>query len=248
VSGKLGQDEPCSGNEDCRSGLCFDDSGLKYCSASCGGDSECSEGHHCRDMVCVRGARGSYGDSCRDSDDCAVGFFCAKNKSGQFCTATCDGSCPEGFSCTMVSNGKACLPEHSVVGGACSSDADCLSHECFEDGKVCTRSCTSAADCGPGLDCVRSALGTPGACLDPHTSVIAPPDEPQGDGDGDSSQGDGDGDNSGNGDGRGNADGEGNGNKSDTGDCSVGGHGSSNGALLSLLGLGLVFVNRRRRR
>ena len=254
VQGKLGQDEPCESEADCRSGLCFDDSGVKYCSGTCTGDVDCDKNHHCRDMVCVRGARGEYGDSCRDTDDCAAGYFCAKNKQGQFCTKACDTSCPEGFSCTMVSNGKACLPDHSVVGGTCAQDSDCLSGECFEDGKVCTRSCDSAADCGPGLDCVRSALGSPGACLDPNASDLAPPDEPGKGGDGDKGDGDGDqsgdgdnsGDGDGDGDGKGNADG---GNKSDSGDCSVRGtHTGSSGALLSVFALGLGLATRRRRR
>jgi trypsin len=194
VQGPYGQDEPCTSASDCRSNNCLADGDVKYCAGSCSADSDCPSNHHCRDQACVRGPRGSYGAPCESSNDCVETFFCLKTKQGNYCSSVCtESECGAGFSCTMVSNGKACLPNQNETGGKCAADSECASGICFEDADFCTKSCNSNAECGPGLDCVRSSLGSPGACLTAKAQDAKPPAPSTGDGDGDNtSHGDGD--------------------------------------------------------
>jgi V8-like Glu-specific endopeptidase len=185
IESDLGQDEPCDSDDRCRSGRCLDDGGIKYCADSCERDSECGQNHHCRAGACVRGDRGSYGDACVEHDDCVKDFVCLATDAGRFCTITCEDECGEGFTCTQVNNGKVCLPDESVVGGPCSADDECLSGLCIEDEGVCTRNCRTSADCGPGLDCVRSDAGSPGVCVGAGVEPSDGDGDEGGDGDGD---------------------------------------------------------------
>ncbi len=173
---KRGQDEACSDKASCRSGLCFDDGGAKYCAQSCNGDPDCDAAHHCRDQVCVRGPRPSVGGRCEKLGDCGKGQFCADTDQGKFCTEVCksDEDCVKDFACSKVANGSACLPDGSLVGGTCKSDKDCLNSTCFTPSKTCTTTCSSPTDCGAGLECVRSSEGAPGLCLSADDAKLAP--------------------------------------------------------------------------
>jgi V8-like Glu-specific endopeptidase len=224
VSGKLGADEPCNDDGGCRSGICFDDGGTKYCATSCGGDDDCDGKHHCRDEVCVRGSRQGLGGSCQEHGDCAKGFFCIETGKGEFCTRACgeDEPCGEGFSCEPASNGQLCLPEKSVVGGACEGDDDCASGLCHAPSGTCTRLCADATACGPGLECVRT--GTDGGrCLSPEAAKADPLVSGEGAG----------------------ADGKGKG-KGDSGCSALPGAGRSASAVWLLVSLAALLQRRRR--
>jgi len=174
VASPLGQGEGCTEDAGCKSGKCFDDGGTRYCVNSCTTESDCGDQNHCRDKVCVRGARSGLGEACEASGDCEKGYFCAKTEKGDFCTRECNAEepCGAGFTCEKVANGDVCLSDDSVLGGACETDEQCVSGSCHKPSKTCTGSCTDPNSCGPGLECVRKTNG--GLCLTPEAAATDP--------------------------------------------------------------------------
>jgi len=229
TAGKRGQDEGCNDKASCRSGVCFDDGGSKYCVNTCKADPDCDSAHHCRDNACVRGPRPSLGGRCEKIGDCSKGEFCVDTEQGNFCSQTCksNADCGKTFACTKVANGSVCLPDGSVVGGDCKSDKDCVNGTCFTPSKTCTTPCSSPTDCGAGLECVRSAEGAPGLCLSADDAKLAPLGEVETEAD---------------------AGAEAPAAKKSSEGCSLAQGNDRTVSWLSLAGLGLVIASRRRRR
>lgn len=175
VASLLSQDEPCTANARCRSGLCVDDGGTQYCAAACSDDGDCDARHHCRDKACVRATRGTLGGTCQVHGDCSKGFFCAQTDQGDFCTRECDPKkgCGDSFACGKAVNGMVCVPNESTLGGECASNPDCLTDRCHEPSGTCTRGCNYAAACGPGLECERTSSAG-GLCLSPEAAALDP--------------------------------------------------------------------------
>jgi hypothetical protein len=187
IGGKLGG-SACTGNTDCRSGLCTG-SPLK-CLDTCCMESDCNGTSTCRiatvsapgpthDIwVCAPadpGATGLPGDACTDSTECASDA-CIGISSGRIChpscsnTASCTGVL--GFSsghCAYGTSGtdhfKFCLPTtnlaRSAAGVACSDDSLCQSDYCDPELAKCANVCARDSDCGASEACRPSATGTP---------------------------------------------------------------------------------------
>jgi V8-like Glu-specific endopeptidase len=156
-----GLGEPCRGDGDCASTLCWHEDGTRYCSRPCGDDDDCVRGFHCRgtaetDAVCIRGPRQALGGRCIATGDCVSGTVCAWSGQRRWCTQSCDGGeCPPGFRCDGAAD--ICAPERALVGEACEGDDECMTGMCAEvDGRrVCTQPCGPEIQCAPGLECFR---------------------------------------------------------------------------------------------
>ena len=144
--------EPCSGPDDCLSGICTPHQGEKVCSKTC--DTACPDGFTC--TLVGTGADGSYVcisnfvhlcQPCASNADCVSAegqdACVVYEGEGAFCGGVCDEDtpCPEGYSCKMVS---------SVGGGS--------SNQCVSDAGVCACSTRSIA----------LALATPCAVTNDH--------------------------------------------------------------------------------
>ena len=169
VNAERGLGEPCMADDECRSGTCFDDSGVRYCSRACADDAACGEGFHCRAMACVRGPRGDVGSGCVENADCGEGSLCASRGEVHWCTTFCEGECPEGFECVPAGEYSVCQPSALLVGETCMASEDCLSGLCVDTpaGRTCTRECDSMSPCETGLECVRTADGVTNVCALP---------------------------------------------------------------------------------
>ena len=155
--------QPCSGDEQCASGLCGADAAGTFCTQACG---DCPAGYHCARGECARGELSDdQGHPCLQNEDCATGL-CAYWPEGSSCTRFCSeaAACPEGLTCTDVGEGRsACKPDKTIVGQPCEGNSDCLSSLCGafgdERGNVCTEPCDAGGGCPAGLECVdRSGL------------------------------------------------------------------------------------------
>ncbi len=170
VSGLRGAGEPCEADADCRSGLCFTELGTSYCSASCSSDDDCGDVFHCRESVCVRGARGGLGAGCVTNADCAPEApTCAVRGDTSWCTASCTGECSAGFSCVDVGSASICAPDSGLVGESCTANEDCISNLCaaLPGGSVCTTTCGPDHACSAGFECIRTGDGVTNACVRP---------------------------------------------------------------------------------
>ncbi len=147
VGGARGLGEPCEVDTDCRTGSCFDDAPLRYCTEECEGFLDCAAGFHCRSGWCARGAAGEDGDTCRVNDDCRGTRECLEG----LCASRC-GDCEEGFTCVE----ERCRLDLTPLGEACSSDDECVSDRCEDaiDGGSCTRECGAGGSCPAGLACL----------------------------------------------------------------------------------------------
>ncbi len=104
--------EPCSGPDDCNSGICTMHMGDKVCSKTC--DSECPEGWTCQlvsggsdgQYVCVSNFA-SLCLPCESAEGCSAEgpTACVQYPEGvSFCGGACDldTPCPQGYSCQQV--------------------------------------------------------------------------------------------------------------------------------------------------
>jgi hypothetical protein len=175
VAGTRGIGEPCELDTECRSGTCYDDDGVHYCSASCAADSDCLSTFHCRSGLCARGPRGAIGAACLGNEDCAMGLLCAVTGDASWCTSFCDTTaCPDGFDCVSAGGAMVCAPARGLVGQSCMVGEDCVSGLCVDagHGPVCTEICGPMRTCFTGFECVRATDGVNGVCVAP-----APPPE-----------------------------------------------------------------------
>jgi hypothetical protein len=132
---------------------------------------------------------GSFGDDCAPgSPPCQEGL-CLDLGTAQLCTKGCggDGDCSAAFTCqpgtlrqsdgTLGSAVKVCFPSGGGgTGSACAfGPAACQSHLCLkkDSGNVCTKGCTTGADCPAGWTCAGELMPDGShvdVCLPPGTS------------------------------------------------------------------------------
>lgn len=185
VSGLRGLGERCDLAERCRSGLCYEDDGRRYCSRACTADTECPSGYHCRPTrdddgresgVCAAGPRSGIGDPCLGNGDCAPMTFCATQLDASWCTRFCSEAdpCPANFACVAAGDARVCAPERAFLGDACADDEDCISGLCARDAGAsegtCTRACGPEAACAVGLECRRADDGVSAFCVEPDAA------------------------------------------------------------------------------
>jgi hypothetical protein len=171
--------QACSGNDDCRSGACYDRTfklngtqNRTYCSAVCGVNSDCGP-----DQVCARLVLNNNGTASDPTDDVVVGacqtLFVPIGSSG----------CGIDSDCTALANGSdTCDPTHGLCyrktalpGSACTMDTGCqLGGVCslgarFPGGYCQTYGCdpavTSGVDVCAGAASVCASRGGPDAPL-----------------------------------------------------------------------------------
>ena len=174
--GEIG--EPCSGNDDCASGLCiFVDAG-GLCTALCP-PATCPSGWECFAATDV-GEAGEVNSvcvpvddqlcrSCVDHTDCSLsgGDLCLEGQNGKtFCGRDCSAvECPSGYTCQVVTadgvDAEQCIPT--------SSSCDCGAAEIdeFEDCVIET----SGGDC-PGARTCNGPTGWSGC--EPPSSIDLP--------------------------------------------------------------------------
>ncbi len=157
VNSVRGIGEACDGDENCGSGICFDDEGFMYCSRACTEDADCGDAFHCRGDRCARGPRANVGESCVTNDDCADGICASRGGDVRWCTSVC-GECPDGFACEPAGDTMVCSPVLGLIGDECAESADCVTNFCagIEGEMICTRLCGSDLPCAAGQECVRA--------------------------------------------------------------------------------------------
>lgn len=166
------QGEPCAADEECTSGTCMNDNGVRFCSDVCAMEGDCDEGFHCRAEQCIPGVAEGVGGGCLENEDCAGGF-CATQGERSWCTTFCTGieDCPLGFSCTEAGDQNICTPANGLVGDSCEVNEGCISGLCVNNtdrGSVCSRFCDAEIACSAGFECQR--VSNAAVCLRPGTS------------------------------------------------------------------------------
>ncbi|MFT5358880.1 MAG: MYXO-CTERM domain-containing protein [Polyangiales bacterium] len=171
------QGEPCEADEDCGTGTCMNDNGVRFCSDACAMPDDCDEGFHCRAEQCIPGIAEGAGGGCLENQDCAGGF-CATQGERAWCSAFCTSieDCPLGFSCTDAGDQNICTPANGLVGDSCEVNEGCISGLCVNNtsrGSVCSRFCDADTACSAGFQCNR--VDTSAICLRPESGDEEPP-------------------------------------------------------------------------
>jgi len=117
--------------------------GPSPCGWACG---SCRSHEYCVESICRK--KGETGEPCSDDSECVSGRCLTELGKDAFCTHTCDGICPKGFSCKESVRGIAlCIPD--------SCEPNCGDKVCGNDG--------CGAACGQCPDDERCQAGTCGA-------------------------------------------------------------------------------------
>jgi hypothetical protein len=143
---------PCKTNQDCATGYC--DSGT-CATPPCQGDDDCSTGY-CDAGTC-KTSLVAKGGTCKTDRWC---------QGGTCMNASCRGTAAEGAACVVDTDcavGSQCCPDsasfpfyecspqgrgcHQGIGASCDLDK-CWVGDCYGD-LLCSKACTSDADCGP---------------------------------------------------------------------------------------------------
>ena len=128
-------------------------------------------------------ATGSQGDFCQTGSNCQSGLICAKPSSGGdlICTKACTpggAACPTSYGCGSATTVPAAVSANacfitptapSDLCAFCESGTECSSGLCLRATpySFCSATCTSAAQCGAGFECVGisgTGGGTSQAC------------------------------------------------------------------------------------
>jgi hypothetical protein len=117
--------------------LCWTSASWSYCSRECDSDQDCNGG------LCL----GNFDQ----------GYMCRPP-----CTGTSDPTCPGQCRYSQAAAVSYCdctdcaiLQGLRPLGAPCSGDSLCTSGECYSHGSgVCSKACTSSAECGEGFTCV----------------------------------------------------------------------------------------------
>jgi V8-like Glu-specific endopeptidase len=186
VSGSRNLGEPCTESTQCSTGMCIEDAfplrpSRSYCSRACETDGDCGGRFHCRDALCVAGARGDLGDPCANNSDCIDGSFCAAQGEQRWCTTLCGAGapCESGFTCVAVGDVSVCVPDSGIAGDDCAAPDDCLSGVCALGASsdapgACTRTCGPDSPCPTGLECRRTGDGSAAVCAWPPARAMPP--------------------------------------------------------------------------
>jgi MYXO-CTERM domain-containing protein len=166
--GELGNEEPCTSNEQCASLFCADPGdGRRRCLQPCRGDAGmCLAGEACAAVTNDCGAcvdesilfadRG-VGEGCTDNSNCRSDR-CYEDAGRSYCTRACtaDAECPNGFHC-RGSEGVCAAGPRGDIGDPCLGNDDCRDRTfCASrlDQSWCSRICNEQDPCPEGFDCV----------------------------------------------------------------------------------------------
>ena len=108
---------------------------------------------------------GSFGAPCSGNEQCDAAY-CVPTANGQVCTSYCVDSCPDGWTCKLISNDATdvtyiCVPIHATLCDPCHKHSDCSSqltgegNFCIDrgaEGKFCGGTCEFVA-CPAGYSC-----------------------------------------------------------------------------------------------
>ena len=111
---------------------------------------------------------GAFGYPCQSDDECISGY-CVQTPEGGVCTAVCDGTCPEGWSCalhkeSLPDNVFICVQPHMNLCKPCVLNEDCLingadaGENCIPygpEGSFCGGECAGDAGCPEGYGCLE---------------------------------------------------------------------------------------------
>ena len=116
---------------------------------------------------------GCFGWPCADNDDCNSGW-CLDGPDGKVCSETCDGDCPEGWSCKAVSTGGSdvsfiCVYVQLEYCRPCNEAADCVNPLLTNEkgycqpqgegeGSFCAPVCFEDGDCPASASCVATQV------------------------------------------------------------------------------------------
>ncbi len=165
----------CTGNSECRSGVCSNGACADTCCSTAQESTECAGSTVCR-FAAFPGSGfdthetawcGAAVGNVTGGGTCVVGDSSCQSGKCSFthCVAACRIStdCSSGLECsygagpTTVPSNKdivaGCLSAAGITanGGTCTSNADCQSAFC--DGSHCTDACATDMDCKSGLHC-----------------------------------------------------------------------------------------------
>ena len=173
---------PCTGDNDCDSGICIDSADGKVCTKNCG---DCPLGYKCgeyavpggdKTFVCLPRFK-HLCDPCNTNTDCnssgengnvCMGFGAA----GSFCGAQCDEikpDCPKGYDCQAVLDGVTGLQSHQCARTAgiceCSGSAEQLGLKTTCSNKNIYGTCTGDRICtAAGLGQCGAPVPKPEEC------------------------------------------------------------------------------------
>ncbi len=101
------------------------------------------------------GKKGLGQGPCTKDSECQQNL-CMILSDRSYCTQTCNGKCPQGFSCAFYKKRQVCgkiRPNAKPIGGACKTSFDCQSILCLPDG-TCSQRC-DFDPCPNGYSCVN---------------------------------------------------------------------------------------------
>ncbi len=151
--------EPCAGDGECRSGVCFESACTRTCRYRTDGPADgwtCGSGGAGR-VLCVTSryvdGTGRAGSSCAvDSCDEAAGYRCIRQSASDpyaYCSHDCtdDRDCPYDMDCRAGDDGRYCRPrsycEPCVADDQCGyANDDCIADD--EGDKFCSQTCDPA--------------------------------------------------------------------------------------------------------
>lgn len=155
-------DEACTGNEDCRSGLC---AASNTC-AACTSDTECgaaTSGRVCDGGSCVAGCRGRGGNACPSGQSCtsqdtSIGDCATTPPPPVQCREDADCAtnehCDAGSCATKKPNGAPCEAEEECASNVCDVDGACGvadGNACGSNGACRSGTCRDGV-CAPETD------------------------------------------------------------------------------------------------
>jgi hypothetical protein len=163
----------CASDSDCAPGRCADSLQIYadsepmaapggYCTTSCARDSQCGREGEC--VVPAGAERGECLAACAQDEACREGYFCAG--AGRALGIDVLGTCRPRAEVSPLAD--------SVVGRACTDDADCGRGRCAAQsplgtsfpGNYCTGRCLQDAECGAGGVClVHAGSSDAGHCF-----------------------------------------------------------------------------------
>jgi len=104
-----------------------------------------------------------FGIPCDNGIDCPSGL-CLDTGAGTYCTTSCLEECPDGWTCEQIDQFApdfyfVCIPLYWLICKECEENKDCKTQggvctEMGDEGKFCSVSCLSAADCPAKFECL----------------------------------------------------------------------------------------------
>jgi hypothetical protein len=157
---------PCASDSDCKTDNCSSISNV--CRVPVG--QACTQ-DNC-DLCRTNGTNYSFcSRDCTSDSDCNGSYCLGYATSGYTCMPKCTAGCPDSCQYTSDLSEQYCdctscttLTPNAGLGQSCSQ-ANCSTGACYSAaaGAICTKGCSSSADCGAGFECVNLPCELPGA-------------------------------------------------------------------------------------